>query len=307
MNIRIGLGLTHFPFEQAGDFFDWVEYCETYGVDSLWQSDRLISQDAYLESLSMLASLTGITQRMRFGMNVIVAPLRDPLVLAKQCATIDYLSDGRLLPMFGVGFSQALEWRATGRDPGERGARANEMLELLIMLWQEDNVSYSGKFYNYQNASISPKPLQQPLPLWIGGHSDAAIRRTARFGSGWIGGIIPVATVADTIAAIKRELGNTGRKIDDDHYGATLAFRLGHWNDPAVTRHPLLKRPAARDGRDLTPLLCVGNTQLLIQRIGAYIEAGATKFVLFPIARGRKDMFAQTEQLVKEVLPAIER
>ena len=122
MSIGVGLGITNFPFDEPRDFFRWAQLCEEHKVDSLWQSDRLISKETHLESMSTMAALAGITERIRFGMNVVVAPLRDPLVLAKQCATIDFLSNGRLLPAFGVGFTRALEWNATARDAKERGA-----------------------------------------------------------------------------------------------------------------------------------------------------------------------------------------
>ena len=94
MSTRIGFGLANYPFEDGRAFFRWVESLERYGVDSVWQSDRLISSDGYLESLSALAALAGCTERIKFGMNAVVAPLRDPLVLAKQCATIDFLVTG---------------------------------------------------------------------------------------------------------------------------------------------------------------------------------------------------------------------
>lgn len=304
--LRVGLGTSSLPFESGRAYFRWAELCEARGVDSLWQSDRLVSRDPYLEPLSALATLAGITRRLKFGMNAVVAPLRDPLVLAKQCATIDVLSGGRLLPMFGVGDARAAEWLASGRDPAERGARADEVLELLQRLWSEDSVSFSGRFYRYHEASVRPHPLQQPMPLWIGGTSAAAIRRTARLGTGWIGGIASPEEVGATIAAIRKESGALGRRIDDDHFGASLAFRIGSPDDPALSRFPLLRRAEAASGRDLRPLVCVGAARELVQRIEAYRRAGASKFVLFPIAEGEADFFDQTLRVVEEVIPAVQ-
>ena len=107
MSVGIGLGLALLPFPDARGFWRFVDLCEERGVDSLWQSDRLVSRQPYLETMSLLAALAGRTERIKFGMNVVVLPLRDPLVLAKECATIDFLSDGRLLPAFGVGGRRA--------------------------------------------------------------------------------------------------------------------------------------------------------------------------------------------------------
>lgn len=305
MSVRIGLGISHFPFKSPTSFFRWAELCEEKGVDSLWQTDRLVSEDAYLESIAAVAALAGITERVRFGMNAVVAPLRDPLVLAKQCATIDFLSGGRMLPMFGVGYPGAAEWRATGRDPKHRGSQANEMFELLSRLWSEEKVTFHGEYYHYEDATITPRPVQQPMPLWIGGQSKAAIRRTARVGNGWIGGIATPDQVRDVIQSIKAELSVTGRKIDDDHYGSSLAFRVGEWEDPEVQNFPLLRRAGIGD-IDLKPLLCVGSVQEIIGRIKEYAEAGASKFVLLPIADGEDDVMKQTKYVVEEIIPAIE-
>ncbi|MEM7468383.1 MAG: LLM class flavin-dependent oxidoreductase, partial [Pseudomonadota bacterium] len=269
-------------------------------------SDRLISPDSYLESISMLATLAGCTEKIKFGMNAIVAPLRDPLILAKQCATIDYLSNGRLLPMFGVGYPNAAEWSATGKSPDHRGSISNEMFELMALLWSQESVTYEGKYYQYKDATIAPRPIQQPLPLWIGGQSKAAARRTARVGTGWIGGAASPEDVGKTIRMIKAELVETGREIDDDHYGATIAYRIGTPEDDAVVNSPFINRTGI--GKvDVSPLLCIGDPQSLIDRMRAYVDEGASKFVLFPIAAGDEDVFEQTQIVIDEVKSEIEK
>lgn len=306
MSVRIGFGLVNFPFESARAFFRWVERLEAEGVDSFWQSDRLISRDPYLEPFAALGSLAGCTERIKFGMNAVVAPLRDPLVLAKQCATIDFLSGGRLLPMFGVGYPNAVEWEATGRSPAGRGSRANEIFELIARLWAEESVTFEREHYRYKEASISPRPVQQPLPLWIGGMSRAAIRRTARLGTGWIGGIASPGDVRRAVEAIKAEAARVGRRIDDDHYGASLAFRIGAADDAAVVGSPFVRRAGIGDEVDVHPLLCIGSTADLTARLREYVDAGASKFVLFPIASGERDVLDQTQRVLGEVRPAIE-
>ena len=304
--VRLGFGLLNYPFEHGSQFFKWVELLENAGVDSLWQSDRLVSTDPYLESLTALAALAGCTDKIKFGMNAIVAPLRDPLVLAKQCATIDFLSGGRLLPMFGVGYPKAAEWAATGKSSDHRGSKANEMFELIARLWSEESVTFNGKYYNYENATIAPRPIQQPLPLWIGGSSNAAIKRTAKLGSGWIGGIASPAAVKKVILGIQTEAAKCGRTIDSDHFGASLAFRIGSPNDDAVVHSPFVKRTGIGEDLDINPLICVGTTKELVSRLQEYVGVGASKFVLFPIADGWEDMARQTEYIVEEVKPQIE-
>ena len=220
--IRLGFGLLDYPFENGREFFKWAEFLEEHQIDSLWQSDRLVSTDPYLESLTALATLAGCTEKLKFGMNAIVAPLRDPLVLAKQCATIDYLSGGRLLPMFGVGYPHAVEWGTTGRSSDHGGSKLMRCLSFLLNFGRRIKLVL-GEFFQYKDACIEPKPVQQPLPLWIGGNSKAAIKRIARLGS-LIGGAASPLEVKTVIDGIKEESKKIGRSIDSDHYGASLAF-----------------------------------------------------------------------------------
>ncbi|HUB47447.1 MAG TPA: LLM class flavin-dependent oxidoreductase, partial [Acetobacteraceae bacterium] len=97
-SIAVGLGIMEFPFDTATGFWRWVDLCEAGGVDSLWQTDRLISRAPILECMSALAAIAGRTRRIKFGVNVVSVAMREPVLLAKQCATIDMLSGGRLLP-----------------------------------------------------------------------------------------------------------------------------------------------------------------------------------------------------------------
>ncbi|MCB9928601.1 MAG: LLM class flavin-dependent oxidoreductase [Alphaproteobacteria bacterium] len=116
MAIGIGLGMAEFPFSSAKAFWRWVDQCETGGIDSLWQTDRLVSKVPFLEAMSTMAALAGATQRLKFGMNVASAGLRDPLLLAKQCATVDFLSAVASCPPS----ASARRWRRTGAPPAAR-------------------------------------------------------------------------------------------------------------------------------------------------------------------------------------------
>ncbi|MBT3461754.1 MAG: LLM class flavin-dependent oxidoreductase, partial [Gammaproteobacteria bacterium] len=114
MTIGIGMGLGRFSLDRGPDYFKWIQQCEQGSVDSIWQTDRLISKEPNLETLSTMAAIAGSTDSMRFGMNVASIALRDPLLTAKQCATIDFLSGGRLLPAFGIGSALSRDYTATG-------------------------------------------------------------------------------------------------------------------------------------------------------------------------------------------------
>src|SRR5688572_20766996 len=135
MSIRIGIGVGGFPFSSTEAYWRWVDYCEDSAIDSLWVGDRLISTQPLLEPMATLGVIAGRTKRLKFGMNALVLPFRDPLVIAKECATIDFLSNGRLLPVFGVGNDPSPDWQAIGRDVKGRGTQSNEMIVLLSRLW----------------------------------------------------------------------------------------------------------------------------------------------------------------------------
>ena len=258
-NVAIGLGLMEFPFDSISGYWRWVDLCEAGGVDSLWQTDRMISREPILECMSVMAALAGRTRRIKFGVNVLSLAFRDPVLLAKQCATIDVLSEGRLLPAFGIGSPLAPEWRTLNLDTKTRGRKTDEGLEIIRRLWAEDSVDFEGVHYRLSGASISPKPVQADLPMWIGGSTPAAIRRTARFGTGWQAGGETPEDIGAVVAAIRAAALAEGRPIDDDHYGAGIAFRFGRPDDPALER--LYEAYRKRTGRDPQRYFAIGDAR----------------------------------------------
>ena len=303
MTVAIGLGLMDYPFAGAGDYWRWVDLCESGGVDSIWQTDRLVSRTPILECMTVMAALAGRTRRLRFGMNVVSLALRDPVLLAKQCATVDVLSEGRLLPAFGIGSPLGPEWTALDIDTKTRGRRTDESLEIIARLWREESVDFAGKHYRLKGASISPKPVQPDLPIWIGGSSEAAIRRTARIGTGWQAGPETPEQAAKVVAAIKAACAQEGRTIDDDHYGAGIPYRFGSPDDPALL--PLFEAYRKRTGRDPKDYFAVGDAEAIVGKIADYVEAGVSKFILRPSARGDDEIMTQTRRLIEEVLPRV--
>jgi probable F420-dependent oxidoreductase len=302
VSVAIGLGLMDFPFRTGADYWRWVDLCEAGGVDSLWQTDRLVSKQPILECMTTMAALAGRTRRLRFGMNVVSLALRDPVLLAKQCATIDVLSEGRLLPAFGIGSPLGPEWTALDIDTKTRGKRTDESLEIIARLWREDSVDFAGKHYRLSGASISPKPVQPDLPMWIGGSSDAAIRRTAKYGTGWQGGGETLEDAGRVVAAIKKAVVEAGRTIDEDHYGAAFPFYFGSASDSLVTG--AMAAYAKRTGRDASTYFAIGDAKVIRDRVAAYVAVGIEKFILRPVGSG-DEVIAQTKRLIEDVLPHI--
>lgn len=304
MSIGAGIGIANFSFDDARGFWQWVDLCESGGIDSVWQSDRLIGADDNLECMSVMAALAGRTRRLKFGMNVASLGLRDPVLMAKACGTIDVLSEGRLLPAFGVGSAVSRDYAATGTPTRGRGERAAEGLEIISRLWTEDKVNFTGKHYQLVDASIAPKPVQRPMPLWVGGSAQQAIERTARWGTGWQAGIENAADVKPVIAAIKERSEALGRPMDPDHFGAGFGFRFGSADEPIVARYNQLL--SARLGKPATGFTAIGDTAEMMALLREFLDAGVRKFILRPIASGTADMLNQTRLMIERLLPEID-
>ncbi len=302
-SIAAGLGLMEFPFDTTGGFWRWVDLCEAGGANSIWQTDRLVSNTPILECMAVMAALAGRTRRIKFGVNVISLAMREPVLLAKQCATIDVLSEGRLLPAFGIGSPRGPEWTAMHLDTTVRGRVTDEALEILRRLWTGERVDFEGRHFRLSGASISPRPVQPDLPMWIGGSSEAAVRRTALYGTGWQAGAETPAEVAPVVAAIRTASAAAGRAIDEDHFGAAFAFRFGSPDDAAL--RPALESYRKRTGRDPLSYFAIGDANTILGRIADYVDAGISKFILRPAASGDEDMLGQTRLLIEHVLPEI--
>ena len=323
MAVRIGVGLGGFPFDTIDEFRTWLDVCENSEIDSIWQSDRVISRDPSLEPMTLLSIVAGATRRLKFGTNAVVLPFRDPITFARQCATLDHLSAGRFFPAVGIGDRDAPEWEATGRSPKGRGRRADEALEVITRLWRAENVDFEGEYFSLRRATITPKPKQQPLPLWLGGSSKAAIRRTARYGSGWLAPLQAPEEAGATVQAIRRECQRIGRPIPDDHYGATILFRIGEGAErPEPSRGNAARKGAPSRGvayskgdasqngdassgmrERISRIRAIGDPSEVLSRIREFRRNGIMKFIAIPIAQTGEEMNQQCRLLSSEVIP----
>jgi probable F420-dependent oxidoreductase len=302
--VSVGLGLGTFPFDTVCGYWRWIELAETGGIDSIWLNDRVVSTEQTLESLTALAAIAGRTRRLKFGMNVVSLAFREPVLLAKQCATIDVLSEGRLLPAFGIGSPLAPEWNALFVAKAMRGAKADEALYILRKLWTENDVTFEGRHFRLANVSVEPKPVQSELPMWIGGSSVGAIRRTARFGTGWQSTVETPEEVAPLIARIRAAAVEAGRSIDEGHYGVGFPVHFGTEDDPGIAQAMAAYQRLLGD-RNPREFVVVGDASAVLARIAAYVAAGASKFILRPLVRGDDAMLSQARRVIEELLPAI--
>ena len=200
-----------------------AQEAERLGFDSLWVPDHVLKVFGPLpDPLTLLSFLAGQTSSIRLGTAVLVLPYRHPVVLANMASSLDVLSDGRLTLGVGVGWNEG-EFKALGMSKKERGRRADEGLEVLELLWGGRKTDYKGRFYSFEEAEIGLRPLTPGgPPVLIGGYSDAAFNRAARFGAGWMG----VKDSPGKIAEVRERLIRLGEESGRDPAGFEIGTTL---------------------------------------------------------------------------------
>jgi probable F420-dependent oxidoreductase len=306
MNVRIGIALGQLPSRnvQPDTIFDLVDYCEALRVDSLWMSDRIVSSALTLEPISFLSFIAGRLRKMKFGTSTLVLPTRNPVVLAKELATLDFLSHGRLFPAFGLGGDESKDLSAVGVSRKERAGRADEMIVLMRRLWTEENITFEGKFYSVQDVTIMPRPWQKNgLPIWIGGRSQAAMRRTGRLGDGWLVSSVSPEEVEVGIQTIRDYAAEAGREVPEDHYGVLVPFYFAADADKALEIAECSIRP--RVDLPTSEFTALGSPNEVRAKVQSYVAAGATKFVMRPCGpfEAWRD---QVEILAREVIQPLQ-
>jgi probable F420-dependent oxidoreductase len=275
VKVRIGFGLGVRTSFNDPTFGDLVDALEELRFDSLWLSER-ITGDAP-DPIIALSYAAGRTTRLKLGTSVMVLPGRNPVLVAKELATLDRLSGGRLLPAFGLGAVDPREQQAFGVERGERAALFDEALPLIRRLWTEDRVDHDGPRFHLEGATVRPRPHQDPPEVWLGGIAPSELRRVGRLADGWLPSFVGPAEAAAGRLVVEQVAAEHDRHIDDEHYGALLPYSL----DP-VPDEVLALLAARRPGTDPSELVAVG-TDGLVARISSFVEVGFSKFVVVPL------------------------
>jgi probable F420-dependent oxidoreductase len=269
MKIRIGTILGIDGDSDPGPFNEAVAAMEDLGFDSLWLAE--LTSRATPDPIVGLAHAAARTTRLKIGPGVLVLPGRNPAVVAKQLASLDRLSNGRLLVAFGLGLPDPAERAAFPIPTGQtRGRAFDAALPLVRRYVSGDTVD---------GVRVRPDPVQQPLDLWIGGSSTAALVRTGRLADGWLPSLITPEEAAEGRAVIEREAEQAGRRIDPEHFGATLTYLDASNGDGSIPDLLLAAIARRRPGIDPTVLIPKG-LDGAVRRIEEFVAAGVSKFVV---------------------------
>ena len=295
LKVRIGYSAGATAAADPAAFTRLVDGLERLGFDSVWVPEVLTG--ATLDPLSALGFVAGRTARLKLGSHLI-APGRNPARLAKELATLDQLSGGRLLLTFVIGLPEGPELSAGGVPKAVRVGVLDETLGLLRRLWRGERVTHHGRWFHLDDVAIEPTPHQAPLEVWYGGLLPSALRRCGELADGWIPGLIMPARAAAAKAQIDAAAEGAGRRIDPEHYGANVSYSLGPL--PAEARERLAARYRDTDPAELVP----DSLDALVARLEAFRAVGFSKFVLRPAAPapGSGDD-AALEALADAVLP----
>jgi probable F420-dependent oxidoreductase len=200
-----------------------AQLAERLGYDSVWTGEHVVApsprvdpspmepDEPFLDPLVALAHLAAHTEHVRLGTGVIILPQRNPLVLAKQVASLDVVSGGRLILGIGVGYLEP-EMTAVGVPMEARGARSDEYLAAMRSLWEDEAPAHHGRFVDFDGVDAHPRPVQRPLPVVVGGASAAAFRRAARSADGWYGWLVGLRAMAEHRQALDAAIAESGRE-----------------------------------------------------------------------------------------------
>lgn len=301
---------------------------ERLGYHSVWGNDHLHTQNYvraewktapnYYEPLISLAVLSARTTRLRLGTAVIVMPMREPVLLAKQAATLDQLSGGRLLLGLGVGAYRE-EFEAIRPDAPKdtnRGRMVEEGILALRELFTREEASFEGRYYRFKGVVMGPKPYQNPLPIYSGGNSDDGAIRAGRYAEGWLPAVLPLPVLRRKIQLLREAAEAAGRNPDTIDIAPQMSVSLGKTKEEAlrrfresqVYRHLLsLKRSTLRDLdlEQVEAMNFIGTPDDVAEQIRAFGDAGVTHCcaLIFP-ANSLEETIDQMEWFASDVLGA---
>ncbi len=276
---NIGLAFVNpAPLTKPAYVVNFAKKCEAMGIHSMWTIDRIAYDN--LEPLTFLAAAAGATQRIRIGTSLLLPGLRHPALLAKTIATLDFISNGRVT--IGVGFGSRENDFSAVEIPFEgRGSRAVECVQLMKRLWTEDNVTHKGRFYNVQNLTIGPRPIQKQIPIFTGGSAEIALKRAGTWADGFICGssaIPEFSTTWEKVAGYARAAGRDSSKITK----ASLTFMAinDDYAKALETLNAYVMRYYGRLRGDMASTSLVGSPAAVAERIEAFLARGLDTLII---------------------------
>lgn len=298
----VGICIPHYgkPIE-IGRILDIAQRAETLDFDSVWVTDHIIVpesmniiyRDNMLEPFALLSHLAAVVTRARLGTSVIILPYRSPIVVAKMLATIDQLSQGRVIMGTGAGWMEE-EFEALNAPFKERGDYSDECLRIIRDIWTHETVSLQGQFHHYETMETSPRPVQAGgPPIWVGGNSARSRRRVAELGDGWHASSLLASEMAPGCEHV-RELWGKNNRQGEPVFSCRIALSLDGISQE-VTSYAS-RQPRSR---------ITGSIESAVEQFAAYRELGLEHVVLEMSTQSHDGTLATMETFVERIRPQL--
>jgi probable F420-dependent oxidoreductase len=312
------------PFVAPGDFVRLAKLCETLGYHSVWGNDHIQTQHYvrelfprtppnFYELMTVLSFCAAATTTLEVGTALAVLPMRDPFWLAKTAATLDQLSNGRLILALGIGAyrEEFAAWAPRLAPKAQRGEMMDEGIALMRRLFSERRVTHEGKYYAVRDMEMYPKPSREPFALWIGGHNMEAVERAAHVGTGWLPGWRPWPELADRIRTLKARAAELGRDPAEIEIAPQFSLTIARTAEEAERRYMASglvahRKSLAYTGRDLSQQVTanlVGSPDLIREKVEGLRKIGVDHACALMIpADSMAEFEDQVEWFVKTVM-----
>lgn len=284
-----------------------ASFAERLGFDSVWVSEHILFHVPIDEGLSVVAAYAARTERVQVGTAVLLLALRHPTIVAKTVTTIDRLSNGRVILGVGVGGEYPKEFEACGVPVNERGRRVDESIEVMRRLWSETRVSHKGRFFAFEDVTMEPRPVRPGgAPIWIGGRSEAAMRRAARLGDGYLPYLVTPDRFRQSfrqVLAWAEEAGRDASRIEGALY---LFASLGKTREDA--RGYAVDRLSTQYNQPFDSIVdrycAIGPPAECAATIARFVEAGVRHVILVPLAPEAR-LAEDLESYTRDVAPIV--
>jgi probable F420-dependent oxidoreductase len=322
-------GLTYpMPFSDPSSLLRIAQHAEKLGYHSVWGNDHMSTQNyvraefpqppRFWEILTTYAWLAAQTTTLRFGTGILVLPMRrDIVVTAKQIATLDHLSGGRLEIGVGIGAYREEFEALWPNSRAHRGDMLEEGVDALHTLFSGKDASFDGKYYKFHNVQFSPKPLQAHLPMYFGGNSPNHVRRVAEAADGWIPAGMPADQLRVLVNRLHEQVVGKGRDPKQVHVAPQFVVHVGRTKEAAVGRYrqsqmckhlqSLAKSTLKDQARiPMEDINLIGDVDTIVARAQTLKEAGVTHFLgLYFAANDVSELLDQMQVFAEEVIPRI--
>jgi probable F420-dependent oxidoreductase len=285
-----------------------VAAMEDLPIDSLWTGGHVASPNPSPEVIVSLARLSALTERVKIGTSILLLPLYEPAIVAKQIADLDRAAEGRVILGIGVGGEYPAEFRACHVPLTERGRRTNEAIPLLRELWSAEVVTHDGPFYPMEDVRIHPAPLQAGgPPVVVAGRQEAAMRRAALLGDGWMPYLYSPRRYADSAELIRRAAQSAGRDLGDFGWYAFVFVNVDPDGDRA--RENAARGIGGNYNQDFRKMIdhvaAAGTPKEVTDKLSAFVESGVRHFIFAPVSGPDGDDEATVRRLVDDIIPQV--